>query len=195
MSNQYNQDYYDDPINPDEMVGHTPEQIAQELFNKDPEPPLSQNMFVDPDSVSSLYIHEILLTIFLEALHIFTGGIQTADLSGLSRMYIQALNPWFHSLGFQINVSLDDAVDNQEDSIRDRYSKIVINRGQDTTLFDINNVSELPYQFLVNGGSLRENEMKDAVKDLYSVFIHEDRIFKISFDFYIPATRPNTTLL
>lgn len=100
----------------EDLQDFTPKDIAQVIFSKNPSDPCTNNMLIDQDSADPIYIFEILLTVLLEGLDIFTknvclNGLREADLTNFSVSNITALNPWFHSLGFVIVVDTEYVAD------------------------------------------------------------------------------------
>jgi hypothetical protein len=194
MSRDNNQDscYEDEDQNQEEeyedLNGYSPERIAQAIFSKKPEPPLTQQLMLDPTQadIDPSYIVEILMTVLLEGLDIFTGGLKEADLSNFNSQLITAMNPWFNSLGFNIKVATVDQED--KDLYEEFYCRAVLNRGSTQALFTINNVEDRSYHFLLNGTYLEMNRAKTNVSDLYGVFTEQDKAYLISFDFFIPPT-------
>ena len=198
----------------DDLQDFTPKQIAQEIFSKQPAQACTNNMLIDQDLADPIYIFEILLTILVEGLEIFTknvfpGGLKEADLSNFSTENITQMNPWFHSLGFYIKVEselLEDLPEVEGDSlssydseesensedvvISDHYCRVILNRDSYKGLFMINNTTDAPYHFLLNGVALDDNMNKQNLQDLQAAFEANGTMYKISFDFYIPMDRP-----
>lgn len=170
----------------DNLIDYSPKDIAEELFTREPDDPLTNQMLVEREGTDSTYIFEILITILLEGLDIFTKGIKDADLSQFSQVYITQLNPWFRSLGFDISVDCSTV----EDSFDGYYCRVVINNSSNSGLFILNNIEDQSYQFLLNGTCLEENRAKERLRDVFAIFEANGVVYKISFDFYIPPDLP-----
>ena len=77
----------------------SPEMIAYELFTKDAKAPCSHQILAYQDGGDLTYLFEILITVLLEGLNIFTGGLKDTDLNDFTKTHITSLNPWFQSIG------------------------------------------------------------------------------------------------
>jgi hypothetical protein len=176
----------------DNLEGQTPEEIAEALFTHEPKEENSCQLISEKEIVDLPYIFEILTIILLEGLEILAGDLSTVNLNNLTCDHISSLNPWFWSLGFNINVAVYD--NSAVEMIKKRYCKILIRDKLQEVFFDMKNIKK-NYHFLLNGDELEQNKHKSNLKDLYSVFITGDKYFKISFDFHYPVTQFNKTLL
>lgn len=178
-----------DEINPDELEDFTPDAIANTLFHQEPKDPFTCRLLANPEEVDSIYLFELLITILMEGLDIMIGGLSTADLSNMTTDHITCLNPWFYSLGFKINIELFDRNENEDEinEYQEYYCKTVIRNKVNEIIFEKNNVDK-DYHFFINGHFLKKNQLKENLRDLYSVFINGNDVFKISFDFYVPNT-------
>ncbi|ARF09412.1 hypothetical protein Indivirus_1_35 [Indivirus ILV1] len=175
-----------DEVNLDELDDFTPEAIADALFHQEPKDALSCRLVANPDEVDSIYLFELLVTILMEGMDIIVGDLSKIDLSGLSIEHITSLNPWFHSLGFLVRVDLLDKNDDTTD-YDEYYCKIILKTKLHEIIFEHNGIDK-NYHFFINGSYLEDNEEKENLKELYAVFINNDDVFKISFDFYLPPT-------
>lgn len=183
----------DEDVDLDELEDYSPENIAAALFNQEPKDPLTCRLVAESDIVDSVWLFELLITIFMEGMEIIIGDLSIADLKNLSMQHIIALNPWFHSLGFNISVDIWNKGEDLEE-YKDYYCKIIVKDKINEIIFEHKNVDK-NYHFLLNGPCLKANKEKTNVKDLYAILINNDNtVFKINFQFYIPLTI-NTKLL
>ena len=180
----------------DNLSGKTPEQIAEALFSHEAKEACSHQILADADLAASTYIFEILITILVKGIEILSGDLNQADLNKLSEDHILGLNPWFHSIGFSVNV--DSLVKNEDlELYEDYYCKILIRDKLHENFFEHRKYTN-NYHFLLNGPFLNENEAREHVNDLCAVFIKENNtVFRITFDFYKPPVilANNTKLL
>ena len=123
------------------------------------------------------------LTILLEGLNIVTFGLDNADLKNFNKEYLLNLNPWFRSIGYEMKVDVFDR--NDKESYEKYYCKTMINNKLYRGFFEMKGIKK-PYHFLLNGNFIEENKQKKQLNELFTVFLNEDRVYSISFDFYLP---------
>lgn len=168
----------------DKLDEFTPESIADKLFSKEPGDPCSYMILAyEPGQTNTdaSYYFEILITILLEGLDIFSGGLSSANLNNFTDEHITILDPWFRSIGFSLVVQVCDKKDTH--LYNNYYCKIRIRTPLYETLFAMKKVDK-NYHFLLNGSNLEENKLKKYVEDLFGVFINDDnKVYKISFKF------------
>ena len=169
----------------DTMDDYSPEMIAHTIFIKDACSPCSHQILAYQEGTDMTYIYEILITILLEGLDIFTGGLKDTNLTDFDKTHITVLNPWFKSLGFNMNVHTLDISD--KDSYKDYYCRTVINDKLNESLFIMKSMEHKSYHFFLNGQSLQQNKDKFYLKDIFGIFNNGDTTYRISFDFYIPS--------
>ena len=185
----------DDLLEEELLEDFTPEAIAEALFNQEPKDALTCRIVTESEGMDATYIFELLITILLEGMEIIIGDLSKADLSNLTDMHISGLNPWFHSLGFFITVdTFDKNEEDDEEEYDEYYCKVMIKSKLNEVIFEHKNIDK-NYHFLINGQYLKENKSKTNVKDLYGIFINNDTVFKINFQFYIPVVIANNTKL
>lgn len=173
-----------DTDQPNENINDfSPEMIAQAIFTKDPKNPCSHQILALQEGTDLTYIFEILVTILLEGLNILTGDLKEADLSNFSVSFISSLNPWFNSLGFNINVRIEN--ETEKELYQEYYCRTVINNELNETLFIIKNIQDKSYHFLLNGQYLDQNKAKTNLKDIFGIFNVNDDVYCITFDHYI----------
>lgn len=159
----------------------SPEDIAHELFSKTQNNLTPHALSMDGDNAS--YIYEVLVTILLEGMDIFMNGIVNMDANNLEPDYITALNPWFHSIGFNLKVDVVDRTD--KELYEDYYCRIILRNYGYGPIFDDKQLTK-DYHFLGNY-KYKTGCMIDNIKDIYSIFVKKDKVFKISFDYYTPC--------
>lgn len=175
-------------LNIDELVDYTPEEIAHALFTHEPKPENSCQIIAEQELANMTYIFEILMIILMEGLEILTGNLSTANLVNLSCDHVMALNPWFLSLGFNINVNIYNKGTDAINLYNKHYCKIIIKDKLQKILFgpllevEIKNINK-NYHFFINGDDFEENKHKNELKNLHAILINDNVIFKISFDF------------
>ena len=172
-------------INPDSLYNLTPEDIAQVLFSQDPKEPFIYKIVAEKELADSLYIFEILMIILMEGLDILTGDLSKANLANLTCDHIMALNPWFHSLCFTIKSVEQYELKNDEPEYKDYYCKVVPKDKLHEVFFNMKNI-EKHYHFFLNGEILQKNNDETELCELHSVFLNDNVIFKIIFDFLDP---------
>jgi len=172
----------DQNVDVDSLANFSPEMIAHEIFTKDAKPPCSHQILAYQEGADMTYIYEILITILLEGLEIMTGGLKEVDLSNFTASHIIVLNPWFKSIGFDINVEAVDSSD--KDSYNEYYCRAMVNDKLNETFFIMKNITHKPYHFLLNGPKLQDNKEKQHLNEIYGIFSNDDTVYKISFDFH-----------
>lgn len=169
----------------EKVINYTPDQIAEALFSQDPKDPNSFQILARPDTNNTgdmTYIFEILVTIMLEGLECLSGGdLNNFDMDDFSEDYIETLGPWFNSICFDIKVDVFD--ESKMYKCKKYYCKSIIKNEQTAQIFQQNNVDK-NYHFLLNRQYEEYNKNLTELRDLYTIFINKDKIYKISFDFY-----------
>lgn len=179
--------------NLEDLSNSSPEMVAQTLFTNEPKDPCSHQIVADPqDQTADLpYIFEILVTIFMEGFDILVGGLEHVDIDNLTQDHIKALNPWFQSIGFNIYVDIFDQSKNDDDNLKhmyeEYYCKIMIRTKLYENFFIMKNVYK-NYHFLLNGPFLEVNKQRTNLDELYAIFLTSDKVFKVSFNFFVPPT-------
>jgi len=157
----------------------TPENIAKIIFSNEPCKPLTHQIITCDDVNDYFSVFEILLTILLEGLENLTGGLDTIDLMQFSTNHLTHLNPWFHSFGFNINVNKEN-IDELHNN-NNYYCKILIKTLGTRPIF-INRNIQKNFHFLIN--PLYNNSNINQLSDIFGLFINNNDIYKISFDFF-----------
>jgi hypothetical protein len=170
-------------VNLNELKDYSPEGISQTIFHNEPNAPFSYQIIAEQDQANLTYIFEILIIILLEGLEILTGDLSQANLSNFNKDHLTILNPWFRSLGFDINVNTYDEKD--KESYNKYYCRVLFNDKLNKMLFKIQNIDK-NYHFLVNGNTLEENENKINLNELYGILSLNGITYCISFNFLQP---------
>lgn len=167
----------------EKLQDYSPEKIAETLFTNNPKPPFSYQIIAEGETADFPYIFEILSIILMEGLEILTGDLSKAKLDEFSKDHLTCLLPWFKSLGFVLKVQ--DYTDEEKDQYSQYYCRIRIKNKEDAILFQIK-PTEKNYHFFINGTSYEENEKKENLKDIYSILVLNNVVYKISFNFHYP---------
>lgn len=163
----------------------TPEKLAQTIFTADPGDPCTNQILAYQPGEDVSYIFEILCIIMLEGMNILSDGLKDSDINMLTESHIENLNPWFHSLGFHVNVFSFD--DNEKDFIPDYYCRILVNSGIYKDIFEYRNMSHKAYHFFINGDFMEENQEKNKLEDLSAIFSKStNEKYLITFKQYKP---------
>ena len=165
-----------------ELEGMSPKQIAEQIFNASVKEPCSHQLLAYEEGGDTTFIFEILITILMEGINIFSGGLDSADLNNFSVEHITVLNPYFESFGFKINTTMHYIRDSSE--YEEYYCKVVL-RKLNKGFFIMKGIDE-PYHFFINGTFLEKNRKKKRIDELYAVFINKDTVYRIAFDFITP---------
>ena len=166
------------------LKDYTPEEIGKEIFTKEPMAPCSCQMISESQCTDTTFIFEILLIILMEGLESLTGDLSKADLHLMTVDHLTMLNPWFQSLGFDINVDVYSKGDTG--SYEDYYCKIITRDKLYDIVFETKHINK-NYHFFLNGDCLEENRKKSNLNDLHAVFINNDQVYRIEFKFHYPS--------
>lgn len=183
---------YDSEVNNYDGPDMSPEEIALALFMDEPKEEGTYQILTDDAECDPVLAFEILCTILLEAMDILTQGLTTVDLKKFDESFILQLNPWFKSMCFKIDVDVYDKELDKE-FYKDYYCSVKIRTPLYETFFIMKNIDK-NYHFLLNGNFLEENQNKTNINDLSLIFINDDKVYKITFDFHIPSTNMNKLL-
>lgn len=166
----------------DSLSHLTPEEIAQILFTQEPKNSFSHQIIAEKEIADVACIFEILMIILMEGLEIITGDLSKAKLENLTCNHLLALNPWFNSLGFEIKNVESFIVKTDESLYNNYYCKTIPRDTLHASFFQMKNINK-NYHFFLNGPELIKP--KTDLKDLHSIFVNQDTIFKIVFDFMV----------
>jgi len=141
------------------------EEMAKLLFSESPKPENTIRLISDDDKKDIYYQFEMILNLYMEG--IFTLG------------FID-LNPWFRSIGINVNLKEHPIVEKSE--LSNYYCKIIVrDDSKYTQFFEIKNIKK-DYHFLSNSKILfGEIVIKDFSK-LYAIYVKDDILYKLSFN-------------
>jgi hypothetical protein len=163
------------------MNDYSPKQIATTLFTQDAKDPCSFQILAYQDGSDITYIFEILCSILMEGLDLLTNDLSTVDLTNFNGQFITSLNPWFNSMGFNIHV--DELDIHNINKYNEYYCKIIIRTLGTLPIFVSKQIKE-NYHFTSDIDHVNLNKNKTNIKDIYTVFFNENKVYKIWFDFY-----------
>lgn len=170
------------------MEGETfelnPIEIAETLFENDPKPECSICLISENEGTDTSMIFEILLSILLEGLDRTYQGLNNIDFNILTEDHIEALNPWFRSLGYNIRATIHD----KEDIVfYDKYyCRIIIRTPIDEGYFFMKGL-DTNYHFVLNGNHYEEVKKCPILKDYYCIYQFGDKFLSVSFDVWLPS--------
>ena len=192
---EYDYEHQVNAVDMNQLTNHTPEQIAEALFNQEPKDPCSCQILANPQEAGATHLFEILLIILVKGIEILSGDLSQVNLNNMTVEHISNLNPWLKSLGFIVYVDEFDKEDEEDAEYYDKYyCRILIKDKINAIVFEQRKF-ENNYHFLLNGSCLQENESKTNMSDLYAIFTNNSKVFKIRFNFYVLPTQIETTQL
>ena len=164
----------------------SPASVAEKIFSKNPKQCCSVQLLSD-DCIDTINLFEILITIMMEGLCINNNNLEHIDLKNFNQNYIHHLNPWFNSIGYDIECKAHDSILKPE--FDKYYCRIVVKTKLYKTFFEIKN-TEKNFHFLVNGNHLKDNLVKKNINEIYAVFNNDetDLFYTIRFYHKIPNT-------
>jgi len=170
-------------INENDLPEYSPRDIILNIFTKEAGAPGTNQMLVSQDDLKVddiTYIYEILISILLEAVDCAVSSLKNYDFTNFSEELLLYFSPWFHSLGFNLYVHKYDL--EYKDLYDNYYCKILINNSctGEESFFDLNSITDRSYYFLLNGGFIKKN----SLKDIFSIFRFNSSIYTVYFDLY-----------
>lgn len=170
------------------LDGLSPKQIAEKIFTSSPASENSIQLIHDNDETDIIDIFEILITIFMEGIMTVYHNLDEAviNINDVSLDHLYALSPWFKGFGFKLFVNEYDLKNNDESYINnynDQYCKIVVRNSPENSFFVFNNIPD-HYKFYINSKYAQDTD-KENLKDIYSVFKINSKVYKIYFDFLL----------
>lgn len=176
---------YEIENNFDKLEDMTPETIAELLFSKIPDDPATNQLLIDipkNDENIGTYIYEILLTILMEGIMKFNNNLENTNLDDVQLIHIEALNPWFKSLKFELKVEELNKIEDSIEHYKYYYSKIILKKMPEyEMLFEINHIDK-NYTFFLNPLYIKESYPFINLNEIYSVIFLGNKIFKIKFN-------------
>ena len=161
----------------DNHIEATPEKIAESIFKGAPAPPNTYQILAQDDDADLYYVYELLITVLMEGFDILTGGLEHVNPDDVNSDHFIGLNQWFKSIGFDINIQ--GVPKGETEQYENYYCKVILRNSSYKFLFETKNM-EKDYHFLTNA-SHQNNE--NVIKDIYGIFISNDTVYKIYFDF------------
>jgi len=141
------------------------EEMAELLFSEPPKESHTIRLINVEDNVDIYYQFEMILNLYMEG--IFTLG------------FID-LNPWFHSIGININL-IEHSID-EKDNLSNYYCKIIIkDDSKYTQWFEIKNIKK-NYHFLNNSKFFFGYIEIKVFSKLYAIYIKDNILYKLSFN-------------
>lgn len=136
-----------------------PKAIAQKIFTEEPKSRCHYGFFSeDANDVSMIF--EILLSIMMEGFSILTNSFDGyLDGKTITPNDLLSVSPWFESIGFRLDVSIDNGL------YDDVYCKIILNDNIYRGLFMFKQI-ESNYHFILNGDKLNDNREKTNLDEL-----------------------------
>lgn len=189
-------------VNNSDPLETTPTDLAAKLFSNPPGPDNSNKLLphLDSNDITNDFDHvsftfEILITIFMEGvLHLsklldVLDGIHVdlnesnydndVDIFKLEIGHLELLQPWFRSIGYEINAYEYEI----EDFGENYYCKIILkDNPEDTGYFIYRNIN-IPYHFVLNPKFMKSKRMNQVS----AIFIKpatrdsSKKVFSISF--------------
>ena len=160
-----------------------PYKIADLVFNQEPSPPKSVQLECATEtghSIEPLDLFEIFMTIMMEGLFIKIPDMNKEYLNNFNEGTLNGLSPWLQSLGYDVNViTIPKRAVEEYDNY---YCKIILNCDPSWhSFFILQKIEDKKYHFIFGGKSPYIRKEKCELSNLFSVFVHNDDVFKISF--------------
>jgi hypothetical protein len=158
-----------------------PNEIAKIVFSSEPSPPKTFDLCCQEihTQTEMIDIFEIFLTILLEGI-LMKYPITADSIKHLTPETITNLQPWLNSMGFNVDV----AVVSQSDTelYEEYYCKVILREDPAwSTYFELHeNITE-DYHFIFGGESPYFSNEECTLENLFSIFVFQNRIFKMSF--------------
>ena len=161
-------------------MSESPEEIARKIFAADAQHPLTYSIIASgEENTDYYYVFEILYTILFEGFDILVKGLDKVNPDNIEIDHFKQINPWFHSIGFNINVEECIKSDN---SYENYYCKTIIKDSSYKFFFKQKNISKNYHFFL--SYKLTNSQHSTNLEEIYGIFIGKDKVFKISFSEY-----------
>ena len=180
----------------DDAVSGSPEDLAKQLFSKEPESPCSKQILTysaksDPDATS--FVFEILLTIYLEGFMNILDVIkqnsagEDNDISMNQQAYknmdindLQFPEPWFKSFGFSINIKEYTRENTKEiDKLKSlSYCRILLSFDSKDIFYFLTRKIDKKYTFILSGSYRPTNKLEK----IYALLSKDDKLYQISFN-------------
>lgn len=158
----------------------SPKMVAAKLFTNSPQDPGSC-MILSYEMDAGIQF-EILITILVEGFKILTNtDYKDIDLNEMTENHIEALEPWFNSLGYFIHCCEYKKKDKElKDLWENYYCKIIFNNADYGYLFELKKFDE-DYHFLLGGNWKKDIKEVEDIKELHTIIENDDKVFDIYF--------------
>lgn len=155
----------------------SPKQLVEHFFSEEPlEPNSIQLTSSDENDNDPTYVFQLLANILLEALQYCTQDLTKINLDEFNVSYIDALNPWFKSMGFIVTTK---EYHKSDEEYKQYYCRAVIRTPDYETFFIMKNIKNT-YQFLLNGNFNHDHK---TLPELMLVFYGNDnKVYAINFN-------------
>lgn len=165
-----------------------PEDIAKIVFSDQPAEPKSYQLYCQTDEdnkvIDALDLFEIFMTIMIEGIFVrCDGNVSREILNTINDNTISSLNPWLHSLGFNVNVSIIPKENVSE--YENYYCKVVFRNDPEWTgWFDIHSDNiKKDYHYILGQSSPYISGDKCTLNNMYAIHKWKSTIYKISFNY------------
>jgi len=155
----------------------SPENIAEIIFNEDPKP--ENSIQLELNNTEFVFIFEILITILLEGFKIKYSDLKNINSNSFNENYILNFNPFFKSMGFNINVNKYEK--KNRDDYKNYYCKVVLRDNEWGGFFELKNINK-DYHFFINPDYIYENNF-NKMNDVGCIFIFKENVYLIKFNF------------
>ena len=152
-------------------------EIAEQLFKNN----LTNIKLITDDTLTSLQLFEILITICLEGFDMISDDMTKFDYTQFEISYLTALNKWLNNIDFNINI--DSFITSDKQLYNNFYCRIVINTPQNAHLFTERKIQHEKYHLFINPNTYHEyNKHEKQLEEFYAVFTCNNMTYKIYFN-------------
>lgn len=165
-------------------IHQLPYDVAEIVFNNPASEPKSYQLCCETEAgtaIAPVDLFEIFLTILTEGIFIKNKSITAETLKQFDERTINALQPWLHSLGYDVNV---EAVTRQETEKYEKYyCKVILKADPSWAMYFELHAHEMTkdYHFIFGGNSPFIKNEKCTLNNLFAIFTINDMVYKISF--------------
>jgi len=158
-------------VNLDELDDMTPENIAEVIFSEQPAEKCSLEIIAPGLEMRDIF--EVLITILLEGFVILNQGLDDIDIEKVTDDHIRAMNPWFESFGYTIDIQSIIGENPQK-----HYCRCVLRNTYNIHLFKMNKITK-DYHFFINS-EITNKEFK-SLDEMYATFDTGAVVYRIGF--------------
>ncbi len=161
-----------------------PYQVAEIIFKEPAEEPKKFSFYCESETeqkITLLDVFEIYLTIMMEGIFI-KYPITAETLKTFDENVILNLQPWFHSLGYNVNVQKIPKKNLSE--YKEYYCKIILrcDPGWSPYFEIIHPEITENYHFNAGPDSPLKRQIECRLDNLFAIFVYRDMVYKISFN-------------